>query len=312
MDQWHKWQNYYYADANPSTSQRGAVAGGNIGVPLASLDLEAPIWVLESSSYALHYTRSVSPNIYLLLPITPDHLDWHEREENYEADKLRPLLTMSEGELALVPKGLNLPKTEAFVVEYDSIEFLAKYFEIDPSKIKFKAAFLEDAMLALAITRVLFDEVDYDLINSFVLDVNRQEELHDAKGRLWVNDTKATNIDAAIQALRAYSDYHIHLIAGGDDKGVDLAPFFDAMQDFELTLYTIGDNSEKQITLAQEYGINAISCQTLEVAVATIDKNLLENGVGLLSPAAASFDQFSSYKQRGEHFKKFVGNLSLN
>ncbi len=292
--------------------KRGALSGGNIGTPLAALDPEAPIWVLESSSYALHYTRTASPGIYLLLPITPDHLDWHGTAASYEADKLRPLLTMQEGELALVPKGLNLPKTDAFVVEYDSMAFIADYFRIDPEKIKFKAAFLEDAMLALAITRVLFDEVDYDLINSFKLDANRQEEFRDAAGRLWVNDTKATNIDAAIQALKAYHDHHIHLIAGGDDKGVDLAPFFEAMEQFDLTLYTIGANNDKQLALAKAHHIDAVSCETLDQAVKAIDQAMQPNDAGLLSPAAASFDQFKSYKERGELFMKFVKELRNN
>ena len=84
--------------------KRGALSGGNIGTPLADLDANAPIWVLESSSFTLHHTKVASPNIYLLLPITPDHLDWHGTEEAYAADKLRPLLTMKEGELALVPR----------------------------------------------------------------------------------------------------------------------------------------------------------------------------------------------------------------
>ncbi|RLA73528.1 MAG: UDP-N-acetylmuramoyl-L-alanine--D-glutamate ligase [Epsilonproteobacteria bacterium] len=289
--------------------RHGALSGGNIGIPLAALDPKAPIWVLESSSYALHYTHTASPSIYLLLPITPDHLDWHDTAESYESDKLRPLLTMREGELALVPKGLNLPKTDAFVVEYDSVEFIANYFTIDPDKIKFKAAFLEDAMLALAITRVLFDEVDYDLINSFALDANRQEEFHDAFGRLWVNDTKATNIDAAIQALKAYDEHPIHLIAGGDDKGVDLTPFFEAMRLFDLTLYTIGANNDKQLTLAKEHNIETVDCKTLDQAVKSIAKSMKNNDVALLSPAAASFDQFNSYKERGDLFKKFVGEL---
>ncbi|HHD73230.1 MAG TPA: UDP-N-acetylmuramoyl-L-alanine--D-glutamate ligase, partial [Epsilonproteobacteria bacterium] len=256
--------------------------------------------------------RTASPGIYLLLPITPDHLDWHGTAASYEADKLRPLLTMQEGELALVPKGLNLPKTDAFVVEYDSMAFIADYFRIDPEKIKFKAAFLEDAMLALAITRVLFDEVDYDLINSFKLDANRQEEFRDAAGRLWVNDTKATNIDAAIQALKAYHDHHIHLIAGGDDKGVDLAPFFEAMEQFDLTLYTIGANNDKQLALAKAHHIDAVSCETLDQAVKAIDQAMQPNDAGLLSPAAASFDQFKSYKERGELFMKFVKELRNN
>jgi UDP-N-acetylmuramoylalanine--D-glutamate ligase len=288
---------------------RGAVAGGNIGTPLAALDPKAPIWVLESSSYALHYTKTASPGIYLLLPITPDHLDWHGTAEAYEQAKLRPLLTMREGELALVPKGLALPETHAFVVEYDSTDFLAAYFDIDPEKIRFKAAFLEDAMLALAITRVLFDEVDYERINAFKLDANRQEEFRDAVGRLWVNDTKATNIDAAIQALKAYREHHIHLIAGGDDKGVDLEPFFEAMRDFDLTLYTIGANEEKQLALAEKYGIDAVACTTIDRAVEEIDRRMEADEVGLLSPAAASFDQFTSYKHRGDVFKENVQNL---
>ena len=164
--------------------KRGALSGGNIGTPLADLDRDAPIWVLESSSFTLHHTHIASPDIYLLLPITPDHLDWHGTPEQYEADKLKPLLTMKEGELALVPKGLNLPKTNAYVVEYDSKDFLCDYFDLDASKLHYKGAFLEDALLSLAITKVLFDETDYDLLNTFKRDAHRQEEFHDSKGRL--------------------------------------------------------------------------------------------------------------------------------
>ncbi|WP_373032021.1 UDP-N-acetylmuramoyl-L-alanine--D-glutamate ligase [Sulfurovum sp.] len=289
--------------------KRGALSGGNIGTPLADLDTDAPIWVLESSSFALHHTRTASPDIYLLLPITPDHLDWHETPEQYEADKLRPLLTMKEGELALVPKGLNLPTTHAYVVEYDSNEFVAEYFKLDISQLRFKAAFLQDALLALAVTKVLFDEADYALMNTFTLDAHRQEELHDAKGRLWVNDSKATNLDATIQAVKGYADKHIHLILGGDDKGVDLTPLFESMKPLNLTLYTIGANSDKLLTLAKAYHINAIESQTIQNAIKQINEVHNQESVALLSPAAASFDQFKSYKHRGETFMKLVKNL---
>jgi len=205
---------------------------------------------------------------------------------------------------------LNLPETNAFVVEYDSTEFLADYFHIAPTRINFKAAFLEDAMLALSITRVLFDEVDYTRINTFKMDLNRQQEIHDYKGRLWVNDSKATNVDAAIQAIKAYKDHPIHLIAGGEDKGADLHPFFDAMSQTLLTLYIIGANNDKLLALAKEYNIEAIESKTLENAVNTIHQNMKKNDVGLLSPAAASFDQFKNYAQRGEIFINFVKKLS--
>jgi len=289
--------------------KRGGVAGGNIGTPLAELNPKAPIWILESSSFTLHHTHIASPNIYLLLPITPDHLDWHGTEEQYEADKLKPLLTMKEGEMALLPKGLNLPKTDAFVVEYDSSEFLADYFSIDTSKIRFKSAFLEDALIALSVTKVLFDEVDYDTINAFTLDNHRQEETKDNQDRLWVNDSKATNLDASIQAVKTYDDKFIHLIVGGNDKGADLTPLFELIKGKELHLYTIGANSEKLANLSEQYNIAFTPCQTLENAVNTIATKLTKNEVALLSPASASFDQFNSYKHRGEEFFRFVKNL---
>ncbi|SFZ97466.1 UDP-N-acetylmuramoylalanine--D-glutamate ligase [hydrothermal vent metagenome] len=289
--------------------KKGALSGGNIGTPLADLDTDAPIWVLESSSFTLHHTHTASPDIYLLLPITPDHLDWHGTPEQYEADKLKPLLTMKEGELALVPKGLNLPKTNAYVVEYDSKEFLCEYFDLDASKLNYKGAFLEDALLSLAITKVLFDETDYDLLNTFKRDAHRQEEIHDTKGRLWVNDSKATNLDATLQAVKGYADQPIHLILGGDDKGVDLKPLFEVMSSFNITIYTIGANSEKLKGLAKTYNINYIESKTIDNAVKNIDNALKSSEVALLSPAAASFDQFKSYKHRGDTFMELVKKL---
>jgi len=289
--------------------KRGAVSGGNIGTPLAELSTDASIWVLESSSFTLHHTHMASPDIYLLLPITPDHLDWHDTVEQYEADKLKPLLTMREGELALVPKGLNLPKTDAYVVEYDSNAFVAEYFKLESDKLRFKAAFLQDALLALAVTRVLFDEADYTLMNAFTLDAHRQEELYDAKGRLWINDSKATNLDATIQAVKGYADKKIHLILGGDDKGVDLSPLFELMKPLELTLYTIGVNSDKLLQLSKAYNIHVVESGTIDVAIEKISYVLDEHAVALLSPAAASFDQFKSYKHRGETFKELIKDL---
>jgi UDP-N-acetylmuramoylalanine--D-glutamate ligase len=216
---------------------------------------------------------------------------------------------MKEGEMALIPKGLNLPKTNAFVVEYDSTEFLENYFDIDSSKIRFKSAFLEDALLALAVTKTLFDEIDYDTINSFKLDNHRQEETTDSKGRVWVNDSKATNLDATIQAVKGYSDKFIRLIIGGEDKGADLTPLFELLEDKEIQLYTIGANSERLANLSKEHNINFTPCQTLETAVATIDRDYKKGDIALLSPAAASFDQFNSYKHRGEEFFRFIKKI---
>lgn len=289
--------------------KRGAICGGNIGTPLAQLDQNANIWILETSSFTLHHTNTASPNIYLLLPITPDHLDWHGTAAEYETDKLKPLLEMKEGELALIPKGLNLPETSAYIVEYDSDNFICDYFDLDSSKLTYKGAFLQDALLSLAITKVLFDEANYDLLNNFTRDAHRQEEFKDNKNRLWVNDSKATNIDAVIQAVKTYSDRHIHLILGGDDKGMDLTMLFEGIEAYELTLYTIGENSSKLFSLAAKYKISASESKSIENAVMQIDKKHTFNSVALLSPAAASFDQYDSYKHRGERFIELIKNI---
>ncbi|SFV68674.1 UDP-N-acetylmuramoylalanine--D-glutamate ligase [hydrothermal vent metagenome] len=289
--------------------EKGALSGGNIGIPLADLDTNSPMWVLESSSYTLEHTHIASPNIYILLPITPDHLNWHGDMPSYSQAKLSPLKRMKEGELALVPKGLDLPKTHAYVVEYDSNDFLCEYFSLDSKKLNYKGAFLEDALLSLAMTKVLFDEVDYDLMNTFKRDAHRQEEFYDAEKRLWVNDSKATNIDASIQAIKTYSDKKIHIILGGEDKGVDLNPLFKAMQNLNISIYTIGKNHDTLLLLSKTYDIHCISSQTIDIAVQNIHLKLKSDEIALLSPAAASFDQFKSYTHRGETFISLVQNL---
>ncbi len=286
--------------------KRGAISGGNIGTPLAEMSMEAPIWVLESSSFTLHHTKSAAPNIYILLPITPDHLDWHGTKEAYEESKLSPLKNMREGELALIPKGLKVPKSDAFIVEYDSNESLANTFGIDRAKTDFKGAFLQDALLALITTKVLYGELDYALMNAFIKEAHRQQEIIDSKGRLWVNDSKATNLDATIQAVKAYGDKELHLILGGDDKSVALDELFDVLKEYKITLYAIGSNETKLIELAKKYNIPASKFGTLEKASREITKHHTKDSIAMLSPAAASLDQFSSYKERGDLFIKIV------
>ncbi len=288
---------------------KGALSGGNIGTPLAELNQDAPIWVLETSSFTLHHTKQASPNIYLLLPITPDHLDWHGGADGYTQDKLKPLTTMQEGELALVPKGLPLPKSNAWIVEYESVEDIEKIFDIDASRVKFKGAFLLDAILAMAIEKVLFDEVNYEQINSFVLDAHRQEELKDSQGRVWVNDSKATNVDAALQAIKLYSQKPIHLILGGDDKGVDFNDFFKEIKDLNITIYAIGSNRDKLLDLAKKYSIEAERAEFLNIALDLINSVHTKDSVALLAPAASSLDQFPSYAKRGDDFKDFVKSI---
>ena len=290
-------------------ADKGALSGGNIGTPLAALDETAPIWVLETSSFTLHYTRDAKPDIYVVLPITPDHISWHGSEAAYIEDKLSPLSRMREGEAVLLPKALAHIPTNGFVIPYENAEDLAQYFGFDTEKIAFKGAFLLDALLAMAVDRILYDRIDYERINTFTLDPHRQEELFDAQGRLWVNDTKATNIDATLAAMARYGDRKVHLILGGDDKGVELTPLFEALKAYNVTLYTIGSNRERLNNMAIRFAIPFHPAADLEDAVTKMAKEHTDQSVALLSPAAASLDQFPSYAVRGERFKEAVSSL---
>ena len=289
---------------------RGSQAGGNIGTPLAELDADANMWILETSSFTMHYTNIATPNIYVLLPINPDHLSWHGNMDEYIKAKLKPLETMCEGEVAIVPDIYKDIETDAHLITYKDESSLAAYFDIDTEKVNFKGAFLADALLAMAVDKILFDRIDYEKMNSFELDPHRQEELRDSRNRLWVNDTKATNIDATIAALQRYKDSHIHLILGGDDKGVELNELFEYLQGVDVKIYTIGSNKNKLFDLAKEYSISSELCENLSDAIDKIDENLKQNEVALLSPAASSLDEFSSYAQRGNQFKEAVHNIS--
>ena len=285
-------------------SDKGAVSGGNIGTPLAELSAEAPIWVLESSSFTLHYTRIAKPNLYVLLPIAPDHISWHGSFEAYEAAKLKPITTLHEGEVAIVPKKYADTPSQGMVIGYESSEDLAAYFDLDIDRVRFEGAFLLDALLALAVRKILFFDTPYDRINTFRLDPHKQEELFDAQGRLWVDDSKATNIDATIEAIKRYKDRTIHLILGGESKGVSLEPLFAHLSNVKI--YAIGKSAKEIVKLCQKYDLPYMEAKTLQNAVEAIRKELKKGEVALLSPACASLDQFRSYKHRGELFKQYI------
>jgi UDP-N-acetylmuramoylalanine--D-glutamate ligase len=284
--------------------------GGNIGVPLSGLDSNKKIWILETSSFTLHYTKTAKPNIYILLPITEDHITWHGSFFEYQKAKLKPLENMNENDIAIIPYEFKDFKTNAHVVYYNSSDDLCNYFKIDKCKIKFNEPFLLDAIMAVIARKIVFDDIDYDLINSYKIDKHKVEEFRDAKNRLWIDDSKATNYDATINALVPYFDKNIHIILGGDDKGASLVPLFENIKSLDIVVYAIGSNMKRIVNYCKEYNINVVECEFLEKAVKSIDKNLNEASIGILSPSAASLDQFKSYAHRGDEFKKFVKNLS--
>ena len=291
-------------------SHRKIECGGNIGTPLANLSKNATMWILETSSFTLHYTNIAKPNLYILLPLSEDHISWHGNYESYVDSKLKPLLYMREKEVAIIPQNLQHHKyckeSLACLIFYENSANLADNFYINLKNIPFKEPFLLDSILALCASKALFSEVDYELLSAFKIGQHKIEEFYDDENRLWVDDSKGTNIDATIQALKRYKDREILLILGGDDKGANLDSLFIELKMLNVKIYAIGSNAEKLKFLSDKSNITCSICKELKIATKEIKKIHSTTSVALLSPAAASLDQFSSYKQRGELFKKYA------
>ena len=288
---------------------KGACLGGNIGVPLCQMDLNAKLWILETSSFVLHYNKIAKPNIYALLPVAQDHINWHKNFTSYAKAKLKPLATMQEGELAIIPRSLValIPETSAFVIYYENSQDLAKQFCLDLSQIKLQEPFLLDATMAMAVYQSLYFQQPYEKINQFKTANHRLEAIQDSRGRLWINDSKATNVHASQEAIKAYAKRKVHLILGGDDKGMDLQPLFDLLKPLKhFKLYAIGSNKDRLKQLAKKNNLHLVTCINLNDAVTRIKVILNDDEAVLLSPAAASLDEFSSYQVRGDLFKSLI------
>ncbi|MCF6173475.1 MAG: UDP-N-acetylmuramoyl-L-alanine--D-glutamate ligase [Campylobacteraceae bacterium] len=285
---------------------KGSECGGNIGNPLANLDKNASMWLLETSSYMLFHTKTATPNLYLLLPVKPDHLIWHGSFENYEKAKLSPLYRMDEGDIAIIPEVYKSIKTMAHVITYKDEIDLAKRFHIDIEKVKFQAPFLLDALLALASEKILLGSINYEKFNNFKTDEHKLEVLKDSLGRTWVNDSKGTNLDATLEAVKRYKDEDLILILGGDDKGVDLSPLFTMLKPLKIKVFAIGSNTDKIVNFCNNINKTVIASYHLETAMKEIQKIHTKNTIALLSPAASSLDQFDSYIARGNTFKELA------
>ena len=270
--------------------------GGNIGIPLANL--KKNIWIIEASSFQLYYTKYAKPNIFIILPIKEDHLSWHKTFNNYVEAKLSPLKRMTPRDIVILPKEFNV-KTDAFKITYENEKDLINYFQF--KEISFKEPFLLDELLAKAVYKILF--LKEKSLKDFKIDEHKLEEIIDKLGRVWVNDSKATNVDATINALKRYKNKKIFLIIGGINKGQNFDKLFSYMQKLDIKIFIIGENTTIFEKLAKKYNIEYEISKTIQNAINLINKIHSKNSVAILSPACASFDQFKNYKERGKTFK---------
>jgi UDP-N-acetylmuramoylalanine--D-glutamate ligase len=315
-----------------------AQVGGNIG--RAVLDLDPPqkgtVYVVEVSSYQIDLAPGLAPDIAVLLNITPDHIDRHGTIEHYADVKARIFARQAHGDTAVigaddaltmeictresarraatvVPVSVGKALSRGIYVldgiVYDSTGTqTAKAGDLREIKTLAGAHNWQNAAAAYATGRALGYQRERILaaFESFPGLAHRMEIVGEADGVRFVNDSKATNADAASKALATYDN--VYWIIGGKAKegGISsLEPWFAKVR----RAYLIGD-AARDFAEALKGKVEAIHCGTLDRAVeaasrdAAADKADLK--VVLLSPACASFDQFTSFEERGDVFRAAV------
>ncbi len=272
-----------------------APVAGNVGRALTDLDGEVDpgaLVVCELSSFQLEDVHELACEVAVLLNLEPDHLDRHGSFEAYRDAKLR---IFERARTKVVPRGSGL----------DGIEFAAD--DPLPAEPLIRGAHnRENAAAATAAARALgiLDEQIAEALRTFPGVPHRLEAVAEIGGVRYVNDSKATNVAAALRALAAYEDEPVHLILGGSRKGEDFGPLAAALGPNVSSVHLIGETADELavvIPQAQRDG-------DLAGALEAIDAQ--PGDVVLLSPACASYDQFRDFEERGEEFRRLVQNLS--
>ena len=320
---------------------RDTRVGGNIGVGVLDLpDMHGgAVYVLELSSYQLDLTSSLKPDVAILLNISPDHLDRHGGMEGYVAAKRRILMNQDHGDTAVI--GVDDPWGQRLCTEvtasnrrtivpvsaskaigrgvyalqgvlYDATgDRAVQVADLNRARSLPGRHNWQNAAAAYAAVRGLgapAPEIAEGLL-SFPGLAHRMETVGHIRGVRFVNDSKATNSDAARQALSSYPK--VYWIAGGraKDGGIDaLSDLFPRIE----RAYLIGE-AAGEFAKTLEGRAPHVKCLDLRAAVAQAFADAQASGQGgvvLLSPACASFDQFEDFEARGEAFRSAVVALA--
>lgn len=313
------------------------LVGGNIGTPVINLIPESSdetVNVLEVSSFQLETIEQFRPWIAVVLNITPDHLDRHGSFENYAAMKTRITENQQADDFLVLnaedkPTQMVAAKTKAQIFWFstrrpikqgtfvygESIVFVpregAKAEPIMPvAEISLKGSHnVENVLAAICAARLagVPAEKIRASVASFKAVEHRLEFVRTVEGVDYFNDSKATNVDAAMKAIAAFPG-GIHLILGGKDKDSDYTTLSPLLQERVKAVYTIGSAAEK--IERQLHGVvKMVGAGTIDVAVHEAAKDAIPGDVVLLAPACSSFDQFENYEHRGRTFRRIVQEL---
>ena len=280
---------------------------GNIGRPLTSLvGLAAEdTWVVcELSSFQLEDVEILHCRIAVLLNLEPDHLDRHGSFEAYAAAKHRIFENQVAGDVAIVPRGFEPVPGAGRRVEFAGDDPLPAEPLIPGAHNRENAA----AATAAARAAGLPDDAIAEALRTFPGVEHRIEDVATIAGVRFVNDSKATNVAASLRALASFPGTRKLVILGGRGKAEPYGPLAAAFEPGDRA-YLIGEAAEQIAAALDAAGVAFERCGDQPTAVAATSRDAACGDVVLLSPACASFDQFTSYEERGEEFGKLVQKL---
>jgi UDP-N-acetylmuramoylalanine--D-glutamate ligase len=310
--------------------------GGNIGTAAISLAEQATAEtaiVLEVSSFQLETIRTFRPKVAVVLNVTPDHLDRHGTFAAYVDAKAHIFENQRTEDFAV----LNADDPTCFELANRiraQVFWFSREREVEQGAFVHKGAVLfrrggsqQEVMLASEIPLKGAHNLENVLaavcagvlmgceaakiaeaIRNFKAVEHRLEYVATIGGVEYYNDSKATNVDAAMKALQSFPA-NIHLILGGKDKGSDYTMLNNLLRERVKSVYTIGAAAEK-IQSHIKGTTQIVSSGTLEAAVKQAASASQSGDVVLLAPACASFDQFQNYEHRGRVFKEMVRQLA--
>jgi len=286
-----------------------AVAAGNIGLPVLSIDAaRCDVAVLEVSSYQLDLCHEFAPDIAILLNITPDHLDRHGTMDNYAQSKAR-IFTRAQYAIIgdddkycrdIFDKALG-EKQKIKPEKRDSLDI--KSLRGDHNLQNMAASY------AACMHYGLKEEDILRGIKSFPGLAHRQYLVAEHRGVQFINDSKATNAEAASKALSSFEN--IHWIVGGVAKEGGLNGL-DIYKERVKKTYVIGTAPDIFSDWLTQNSFENIYTREMEKAVRMAYDNAQESDVILLSPAAASFDQYQNFEKRGDDFENAVKSVIIS